>query len=160
MMTIRTILYATDCAAPAGRSGEVAAGLARDYGAKLVVLHAWRPAPVINTRVGPVPVVDPDEVRTEEKIRLDQWQPPGNGLPVERVLMEGEAGDAILRVAREKGCDLIVMGTHGRTGLDRMIRGSVAEHVLRRAPCPVLTVKEREPAREPAPTVLAGGYRP
>ena len=61
------------------------------------------------------------------------------------MLMEGEPGEAILRTATERHCDLIVMGTHGRTGLDRIIKGSVAEHVLRRAPCPVLTVKE--PAR-------------
>ena len=70
-MNIRTILFPTDCAAPVDKSYQVAAALARDYGAKLVVLHAWQRAPVINTRVGPVPVVEPDEVRTEEKLKLD-----------------------------------------------------------------------------------------
>jgi nucleotide-binding universal stress UspA family protein len=46
-------------------------------------------------------------------------------------------------VAKETGCDLIVMGTHGRTGLGRLLMGSVAETVLRKAPCPVLTVKSQ-----------------
>jgi nucleotide-binding universal stress UspA family protein len=159
-MNIRTILFPTDCAVPEDRSCQIAAGLARDYGAKLVVLHAWQPAPIMDTRIGPVPVVDPDEIRTEEKQKLDAREPPDRGVPVERVLMEGEPGEAILRAARERECDLIVMGTHGRTGLSRIIRGSVAEHVLRRAPCPVLTVKEPLARRESLPVALTAGYRP
>jgi nucleotide-binding universal stress UspA family protein len=142
MIPIHTILLPTDCAAPADRSGEIAAALARDYGAKLVVLHAWQPPAMVNTRVGLVPMAEPEAVRTEEARKLDAWQPPDRAVPVERMLMEGDAADAILRAAREKACDLIVMGTHGRTGLNRMIHGSVAEDVLRRAPCPVLTVRE------------------
>jgi nucleotide-binding universal stress UspA family protein len=62
-----------------------------------------------------------------------------------------EAGDPateILRVAREVPCDLIVLGTHGRTGLTRLVLGSVAEEVLRKAPCSVLTVKAPPPAAE------------
>ena len=57
---------------------------------------------------------------------------------------EGRPAAAILRAARENGCDLIVMGTHGRTGLDRLITGSVAEKVVRLAPCSVLTVRVKK----------------
>lgn len=53
----------------------------------------------------------------------------------------GDPADRIVRVARERGVDLIVMGTHGRTGLQHMLLGSVAETVVRKAPCPVLTVR-------------------
>jgi hypothetical protein len=59
----------------------------------------------------------------------------------ERRLEEGDAVTEILRVAEEAPADLIVLGTHGRTGLARLLMGSVAEQVVRRAPCPVLTVK-------------------
>jgi len=56
-------------------------------------------------------------------------------------LVEGNAALAILKTASETDCDLIVMGTHGRTGLNRLLMGSVAEEVVRKAPCLVLTVK-------------------
>jgi nucleotide-binding universal stress UspA family protein len=60
---------------------------------------------------------------------------------VEYYLEEGKAVDVILRLAEELRCDLIVMGTHGRTGVGRLVMGSVAEQVVRRALCPVVTVK-------------------
>ena len=63
----------------------------------------------------------------------------------------GEPSDAILRLARDGGGDLIVMGTHGRTGLSRLLIGSVAEAVLRRSACPVLTL--RVPVKVPRDTV-------
>ena len=69
---------------------------------------------------------------------------------IERVLREGNPAEEIVRLAGERGCDLIVMGTHGRRRLGRLLMGSVAEQVLRRAPCPVLTVKG-----EPAEAALA-----
>jgi nucleotide-binding universal stress UspA family protein len=67
-------------------------------------------------------------------------------MPVERRLEEGLAVTEVLRVAQEVNADLIVMGTHGRTGLARLLMGSVAEQVLRKALCPVLTVKTPFPA--------------
>jgi nucleotide-binding universal stress UspA family protein len=57
----------------------------------------------------------------------------------------------IVDTARDHGCDLIVMGTHGRSGVSRLVLGSVAEEVLRKAPCPVLAVKAPAAAAEPAP---------
>ncbi len=61
--------------------------------------------------------------------------------PVERRLLQGDAAREILGVAKDMKCDLIVLGTHGRTGLGRLLMGSVAEQVVRHASCPVLTVK-------------------
>jgi nucleotide-binding universal stress UspA family protein len=62
-------------------------------------------------------------------------------IPVHHVLLEGEAADQIVRYARDSAMDLIVMGTHGRTGEEREVLGSVAEEVLRNASCSVLVVK-------------------
>jgi nucleotide-binding universal stress UspA family protein len=67
------------------------------------------------------------------------------GVDVEYRLMEGEAISTIVQVARETGADLLVMGTHGRGGLMRVLLGSVAEGVLREAPCPVMTIKATVP---------------
>jgi nucleotide-binding universal stress UspA family protein len=57
----------------------------------------------------------------------------------------------ILRMAGEESCDLIVMGTHGRTGLGRLLMGSVAEHIVRKAPCLVLTLKSPTPSQDTFP---------
>src|SRR5439155_22269948 len=75
--------------------------------------------------------------------------PPG--VLAERRLEEGDEAAQILRVADEAHANLIVMGTHGRTGLSRLLMGSVAEQVLRKATCPVLTVKTPFPVATPAP---------
>ena len=69
-----------------------------------------------------------------------------SGLPVEKVewekyTEEGEAATAIVHQAEQRQVDLIVMGTHGRTGLDHMLLGSVAENVVRKAHCPLLTIR-------------------
>ena len=67
---------------------------------------------------------------------------PDSNVPVERRLLAGDPADAIIRLAESEHIDLIVMGTHGRRGLSRLLMGSVAESVVRVAPCPVLTVKQ------------------
>ena len=70
---------------------------------------------------------------------------------MERRLVKGLPAAEILRVANESGCDLIMMGTHGLSGLAHLFMGSVAELVMRKAPCPVLTVKAPAASREKAP---------
>ena len=66
-------------------------------------------------------------------------------------LLEGDPATAIVEAAEETGADLVVMGTSGRTGLTRLLMGSVAEEVLRHAPCPVLTVRGPVPVRTEEP---------
>lgn len=80
------------------------------------------------------------------------------GIVADRIVRGGLPGDAILETAGQRSCDLIVMGTHGRRGISHALAGSVAESVLRRAPCPVLTV--RSPKFSPAHrrVVEAGGH--
>ena len=76
-------------------------------------------------------------------------------MEIDHRLTDGEPYAEILRVAEDDGCDLIVMGTHGRKGLRRLLMGSVAEQVVRQASCPVMTVKTPFPEPESAPEAQA-----
>jgi nucleotide-binding universal stress UspA family protein len=138
MLPIRTILHPTDFSEHSDPAFWLACSVARDYGARLVVLHVV-PPPVFHGEV--VARRQPDGYHTDLEKQLQEFRPREPGIPVERRVEDGDPAAAILRVAQEVPCDLIVMGTHGRTGLGRLLMGSVAEQVMRRAPCPVLTVK-------------------
>ena len=140
MLAFEIILHPTDFSERSKCAFDLACSLARDHGARLVVLHVASP-PIIAFGNG-VPVHDQlvDNRLPLEK-RLREIQPSDSGLQIEHRLERGAPAERIIRVAHETGCDLIVMGTHGRTGLGRMLMGSVAEEVLRKATCPVLTVK-------------------
>ena len=144
MLNIRTILHPTDFSPCSDYAFRLACILARDYIARLILVHV-KPPPVIVGEVGVIPA-DPEGYDKALMDQLNQLQPADARLPVERYLLQGSAADEIVRLAGAKKCDLIVMGTHGRTGLGRLVMGSVAEVVLRKAPCPVLTVKAGLPA--------------
>jgi nucleotide-binding universal stress UspA family protein len=165
MLPIRTILHPTDFSDQSGHAFKLACALARDHGARVVVLHVLTP-PVISYSEGVVPPL-PDDYPDLMREQLRQVTSPDPGVPVERRTAEGTADDEILRAAADTRCDLIVMGTHGRTGLGRLLMGSVAEQVVRKAPCPVLTLKtpvpqafpgiERRPAAGEVPEVVGQG---
>ena len=136
MLPIKTILHPTDFSELSDSAFRLACSLARDHGGRVVVLHVYPPPEVL----GEVVAEPPDAGREELRRVLERVRPTGPGVPVEHRLEQGEAAETIVRLAREYGCDLIVMGTHGRTGLRRLLMGSVAEEVMRAAPCPVLTI--------------------
>jgi nucleotide-binding universal stress UspA family protein/quercetin dioxygenase-like cupin family protein len=141
MCTINTILHPTDFSAEAKYAFRVACSLAKDYNARLVLLHVMRPsvAPVLQD-----PVPDPLEPAESQREILGTfpWPEPSDPrVTVEHRVAEGDAAWEILHLAQAIQCDLIVMGTHGRTGLNRLLTGSVAEEVLRNATCPVMTIK-------------------
>ncbi len=138
MLPIRTILHPTDFSPEADRAFQLACSLARDYAATLVVLHVF-PLPISHGEV--VARRQPNGVEEALWERLHAVKPPDPKVAVDHQLTEGDAATQVLRVARESGCDLIVMGTHGRTGLGRLLLGSVAEQVVRKANCAVLTVR-------------------
>jgi nucleotide-binding universal stress UspA family protein len=138
MLAIHTILHPTDFSEPSGRALELACALARDYGARLVLLHV-APLPEVYGESLLVPSVWDNGAELKEK--LQGLAAPHAGLRVEHHFARGDAVTEILQVAQDERVDLVVMGTHGRTGLDRLLMGSVAEQVVRQAPCPVLTVK-------------------
>jgi nucleotide-binding universal stress UspA family protein len=135
---IRTILHPTDFSERSESAFHLACSLARDQRARLIVLHVI-PPPVCHGEV--VARQQPDGYREQMCDWLHHLQAPGSGVDIDHRLTDGEPYAEILRVAEDDSCDLIVMGTHGRTGLPRLLMGSVAEQVVRRASCPVLTVK-------------------
>jgi len=133
----------SDCSAEAARA---ARRLAERFGARLLVLHVLdEPAALDPMFRGEVPL---ELLRG----RMEQYAREGmeaflaahlQGVPgVETRIASGVPFREILREAREAGADLIVIGTHGRTGVEHVIFGSTAEKVVRMAPCPVLTVRQ------------------
>ncbi len=155
MINIKTILHPTDFSENAGHVFRLACALARDYGARLILVYV-RPVPPVSLDGGMV--YEPEPAALEEALReqLYALQPGDARIPAERHLRMGDEATEIIALAKEKGCDLIVMGTHGRTGLGRLLMGSVAEQVVRKAPCPVLTVKVPVPAAEAEPEAACG----
>jgi nucleotide-binding universal stress UspA family protein len=156
VLAIRKILHATDFSECSDRAFGVACALARDYAAPLVVLHVRAPLTAYELAADlPHGYIEGIHAQLD---RIDAHDPH---VHVERRLAEGDPAAQIVRVARESGCDLIVLGTHGRTGLGRLLVGSVAGQVVRRAPCPVLTVKAPLPAvPAEAPAGAAVGASP
>jgi nucleotide-binding universal stress UspA family protein len=158
MLPIKTILHPTDFSPHAEYAYRLASALARDYSARLILMHVKVIPAVAYGEFAALPP-EPGETMGNLKNRLMQLKP--RDCAVEYVLTEGVPAEEIVTVAKEKVCDLIVMGTHGRTGLGRLLMGSVAELVVRRAPCPVLTLKTPLAAQtaeeEPALQAVAGG---
>ncbi|HKI30379.1 MAG TPA: universal stress protein [Gemmataceae bacterium] len=142
MLPIRTILHPTDFSERSEDAFQAASSLARDHGARIVVVYVRAPAVMIGAfgELGPV-VPDPVQTPADVKERLSALHVLDPALEVEYRVAEGDPATEIVQQARALAANLIVMGTHGRTGLGRLLRGSVAEVVLRRAPCPVLTLK-------------------
>src|SRR5262245_60976502 len=136
---IRTILHPTDFSQPCEEAFRVACSLAGDLTARVIVLHVAVPPPVPLGRWLPPPLPANNREKLEEMLRRLQASAPD--IQVAYRLADGDPAVMVADVAQAAGCDLIVMGTHGRTGLGRLLMGSVAERVLRTAPCPVMTVK-------------------
>jgi nucleotide-binding universal stress UspA family protein len=148
MAPFKKILVPIDFSAHAERSARLAAELARTFDASLTVLHVYSiptyPLPEGYILASPETVAELME-KTSAAVKTMKERLVDLGAPrVDTLLVEGSAFTEIVRTARDKGCDLIVMGTHGRTGLKHALMGSVAEKVVRKAHCPVLTVRDPE----------------
>jgi nucleotide-binding universal stress UspA family protein len=139
MFPIHTILHPTDFSPRADAAFRVAAALARDYQARLLVAHVLHYQTPVVGEFGVMPV-GPEESSDILYAKLKEYQ-AGPMVPVEHHLLEGDAVTEIIELARKAPADLIVLGTHGRRGLTRLLMGSTAELVVRRAQCLVLTVK-------------------
>jgi nucleotide-binding universal stress UspA family protein len=139
MYTIRRILHPTDFSDEAAVAFRLACSLAKEHRAELLVLHVIPPPVAWGEEVARR---DPDsyeeQLWNEYLLPMQSSEP---GVVLTRRMEEGVPEEVIVRVAAEWGSDLIVLGTHGRQGLSRLLLGSVAEHVLRIAPCPVLTIR-------------------
>ena len=151
MPGIQKILHATDFSENSQYAFQTACALARDNHATLLVLHVMMPS-VSPLMQAPLPDPLQSAESQESSAQLPWPQPSDPQIPVEHRLVEGDPAEEILRLTEALRCDLIVMGTHGRTGLERFLTGSVAEEVLRKAGCPVLVVKNPPRATPAADT--------
>jgi nucleotide-binding universal stress UspA family protein len=145
---IRQILCPTDFSEPSARAFEHALALAAWYQASVTVLHVLPEPMMVAAPALPyafTPALVDGSLRDAVQGDLSSLVGPANraGLHAVAELRDGSPATETVRVAQELRADLIVMGTHGRAGFPRWVLGSVAETVLRRAPCPVLTVPPR-----------------
>ena len=150
-MQIRSILLPTDFSECARHAVPVAAEFARLLGARVVCLHVVEP--VAQPAVGWTPLAEPLPAaelgeQLEESAARDlpafSRSEEFEGLAVEDIIARGDPAAEIVRVAEERGAGLIVISSHGRAGLGRILFGSTAESVVRHAHCPVLVVKPPE----------------
>jgi len=147
MLPIRKILHPTDYSDLSRPAFEFACSLARDFGAELVICHV-SPPPIAAVDGGMVIEIPTGEAEGMFA-RLEEMKPADAQVRVTHRLLRGDPTDEILRLASASKADIIVMGTHGRGWLTHLLMGSVAEAVLRKAPCPVVTVKVPLAAENP-----------
>ncbi|MEA5090002.1 universal stress protein [Solidesulfovibrio sp.] len=149
MPAIKTILCAVDFSESSAIVAEYAATVAQATGAGIVCVYV---APSLAEYVGfnvPQAALDTfvgDVVSSADTSMHDFLSEHFKGLSATGLVVTGYPAEEILKVAVDRKADMIVMGTHGRTGIDRIIFGSVAEKVVKTAACPVLTIKPREAA--------------
>jgi nucleotide-binding universal stress UspA family protein len=148
MKRIRRILHPTDFSSASRPALERALGLARDSRAELIILHVMAPViPVVGEGYIPPQTYEAIDTaaRKSAQTKLDALVARARkaGVRTRGLLVEGTPHDRIVRAAKAQRVDLIVMGTHGRSGLARLFVGSVASRVVSAAACPVMTVRGR-----------------
>jgi nucleotide-binding universal stress UspA family protein len=141
------VLLPTDGSAGMDRVIEEAVGLAERHDATLHALYVVNTASLSNLPLEASMDAVSDSLREEGRTALAEVERlVDDRVPLESATVEGSPAREIVDYATETGVDLIVMGTHGRSGVDRLLLGSVAERVVRRSPVPVLTVRVTEAA--------------
>ena len=141
-MNYHRILFATDFSPASEAALKYATALARDSGARLLIVHVEElPTPYAG---GEMMLPQPEYPNPEIRKMLEAVVPTDKNVAYEHHLLLGTAAEDIVRIATEEKADLSVIGTHGRTGLKRVLMGSVAEAVMRHAHCPVLTLKQSD----------------
>ncbi len=153
MIPFKHILVPTDFSESAGLALDTAITLAEKFDSKITVLHAtWLPPGAYAAYAEGLFWPTEDMVKGAEKalaatmVKVKSRYPQSEG-----VIVNGESWPTILEVAKERSADLIVMGTHGRRGVARVLLGSVAERIVRLSPIPVLTISgesERDAAKK------------
>lgn len=144
MVSFQRILLATDFSEASARAAEHAVMLARKFGAGLHVLHVLETdIPVMSDSLVYLPPTYFEELENRAAEQLEQViaRQDRDKLGVTLVMRKGSPFVEIVRYAREQHMDLIVQGTHGRGAVAHVLLGNVAEKVIRKAPCPVLTVR-------------------
>lgn len=143
-MSARTIYVGTDFSPASARAFDVALEMARSRGAELVVGHVIDTPGVIGYGVGDIAREIENRIREDCGLRLEALRRRADraGVPARTELLAGCPQDALAEAAERAHATMLVLGTNGRTGVSRMVMGSVAGRLVCTAPCPVLTVKE------------------
>jgi nucleotide-binding universal stress UspA family protein len=138
-ISLKHILYATDFSPASEAALPYVRGLSKQYGATVHAVHVRLPAayPVVGPEMMPQVIEAAEE---QAKLEVQQLHEMLASVPHDVSVNEGDLWPTITYMVQQKNIDLIVIGTRGRTGMGRALLGSVAEEILRRAPCPVLTV--------------------
>jgi universal stress protein A len=139
-MNLQRILFPTDFSLQSQPALELATALAREAGAKLLIVHVQEP-PIELVAEGAYGFSELHPDKQAIEAQLKQIVPADAAVPYEHHVLFGSPAAEIVQLAKHENVDLIVMSTHGRTGLMHLLMGSVAEAVLRRAPCPVITLR-------------------
>ncbi len=145
-MNVNTILVPSDFSADAEKALSTATELAKLFGARIVVLHAYHvDIPMVSPMAGgyALPQGFYEDLRSQATAQVEKLSKEAatEGIEATGIVLQEPAAFAIAAQAESLPADLIVMGTRGLTGLKHVVLGSVAERVVRTAPCPVLTVK-------------------
>jgi nucleotide-binding universal stress UspA family protein len=150
MNAIQKILVPTDFSGHADEAFRVAYTLAQITGAEVILFHVAQP-PAVVTEAGPLLANSGKGETANLWNRFDHTQPTDPRVRVthEVIVADGPGAGHILEILERLGCDLVVMGTHGRSWLKHRLFGSVTEEVVRRARCPVMVVKAPAPAQHP-----------
>jgi universal stress protein A len=148
-MGFTKILCPVDFSPGSHEALRVASGLAREGSASLILAYIWEPPRWSNSDVLLVPGALQDTMDAQEA-ELEAWKAEARQLGAKEIavrFLTGIAWDEIVAMTRgDPAIDVVVMGTHGRTGLRHVLLGSVAEKVVRHAACPVLVVRARDGA--------------
>jgi nucleotide-binding universal stress UspA family protein len=150
MQKLKTILHPTDFSELSANAFHAAHALARDHGARLLLLYVKQPQETVEGEFGTMPP-EPEPSDDELLARLEDLLPEDSPVEAEAMVTVGVPAEAIVRVAKDTHCDVIVMGTHGRRGLGRLFHSNVADHVTRRAPCPVMALRSSQTEAEEPP---------
>lgn len=146
-MGFTKIVCPIDFSAGSRQALRTAAELARDWSTALILVHVWEPPKWSSGEVMLSPEVVQTTIDTEEA-ELEIWKTTAKQLgarDIDTRFLTGVAWDALVELLKaDPAIDLVVMGTHGRTGLRHVLLGSVAEKLVRFAPCAVLVVRDRE----------------
>jgi len=143
-MAQKTILFPTDFSLASDAALPHAEALAKQAGARLLIVHVEEPPLAYGGGELYYGLPEPSSERILKM--LEEVKPKDASVPFTHRLTMGDPAGEIVRIAEDEGAEMIVLGTHGRTGVTRLLMGSVAEAVVRRAPCPVQVYRET-PAR-------------
>ncbi len=145
MIHIQKILCPIDFSAPSRNALRYANEFAKAMNAKITVMHVIQPQPIAaDVNVPYVPLEIELEKNAKDDLARIVKEDVHEGVLVEQVLAFGLPSDCVIAQARKENVDLIILGTHGRTGISRLLMGSTTESVIRQAARPVLVVKASE----------------